>query len=92
MSVFSRVAKRGHFPRERAIRRIFTGADIPLPTNPRHLPKETEIAYITWCKLYRTPTQLIPGDPREPLGNDTDMEDAEGEEESESIEDSRLHL
>lgn len=40
VSVFSRVAKRGHYPRERGIRRIFTGAGIPLPSDPRHLPNK----------------------------------------------------
>lgn len=40
VSVFNRVAKRGHFPRERAIQRIYTSADIPLPTDPRYLFSE----------------------------------------------------
>ncbi|CAK9104829.1 Uncharacterized protein SCF082_LOCUS48889, partial [Durusdinium trenchii] len=35
VTVFNRMAKRGHYPREEAIRRIYQEADIPLPANPR---------------------------------------------------------
>ena len=37
ITVFNRAAKRGHFPRERAMRRIYAIAGIPLPADPRHL-------------------------------------------------------
>ena len=35
MSIFSRQAKRGHFPRERGIRKIYKAAGIPLPMDTR---------------------------------------------------------
>lgn len=34
ISMFSRAAKRGHYPREEAMRNIFKAADIPLPEAP----------------------------------------------------------
>ena len=34
VSIFSRHAKRGHYPREAAIRRIYQEAEIPLPSAP----------------------------------------------------------
>ena len=37
VSVFNRVASRGHYPRERAIQRIYIGSGIPLPADPRYL-------------------------------------------------------
>ena len=37
VSVFSRGAKRGHFPRGKGIRRIYELAEIPLPSDPRPL-------------------------------------------------------
>ena len=36
ISVFSRLAKRGHYPRDKAIRRMFKDSNIPLPSDPRH--------------------------------------------------------
>ena len=31
ISIFGRAARRGHYPRERAMQKIFAAADIPLP-------------------------------------------------------------
>ncbi len=41
VSVFNRMAKRGHYPRERGIRRIYQDSGIPLPTDPRFLDVKT---------------------------------------------------
>ena len=35
ISIFSRHAKRGHFPRERGVQKIYQAAGIALPADPR---------------------------------------------------------
>lgn len=50
ISVFNRVASRGHFPRERAIQRIYIGSGIPLPANPRYLLQR--VSQKQWAHLY----------------------------------------
>lgn len=37
VSLFTRAAARGHYPREMGMRAIFEMADIPLPSDPRFL-------------------------------------------------------
>lgn len=41
VSIFTRAAKRGHYPRERAMIEIFEQAEIPLPFQPSHSGWET---------------------------------------------------
>ena len=88
MSVFNRMAKRGHYPNKRGIRRIHEDAGIPLPTDPRfldikifsysisihiQLTEETQVAIVSSANF---PTSLCQG-----------SSSAEGEEESPEVSD-----
>ena len=52
VSIFNRVASRGHFPREKGLQRIYKEADIPLPADPRCLFLfRVEICYSKMLKI-----------------------------------------
>lgn len=52
VSVFARMAKRGHFPREKAIQRIYVESGIALPVDPRYL-FQTDFVESVKCHGYQ---------------------------------------
>ena len=57
VSVFNRMAKRSHYPRERGIRRIYQDSGIPLPTDPRFL--DLKILQLQHINTEETPQVAI---------------------------------